>query len=48
MTDARATRYDPVVVSAESTVVAEYVSETADEAAYQSEAALEREFIGIL
>ena len=41
-------RYDPIVVSAESTVVAEYVSETADEAAYQSEAALEREFIGVL
>jgi len=26
--------YDPIVVSAESTVVAEYVSESADEAAY--------------
>ena len=41
-------RYDPIVVSAESTVVAEYVSESADEAAYQSEAALEREFISVL
>jgi len=41
-------RYDPIVVSAESTVVAEYVSESADEAEYQSEAALEREFIGVL
>jgi type I restriction enzyme R subunit len=40
--------YDPIVVSAESTVVAEYVSESADEAAYQSEAALERGFIGVL
>ena len=49
MTDPRSgVRYDPIVVSAESTVVAEYVSETADEAAYQSEAALEREFIGVL
>ena len=49
MTDPRGdVRYDPIVVSAESTVVAEYVSETADEAAYQSEAALEREFIGVL
>lgn len=49
MTDLRSdVRYDPIVVSAESTVVAEYVSETADEAAYQSEAALEREFIGVL
>jgi type I restriction enzyme R subunit len=43
-----AVRYDPIVVSAESTVVAEYVSETAEAAAYQSEAALEREFIGAL
>jgi len=49
MTDPRGdVRYDPIVVSAESTVVAEYVSETADVAAYQSEAALEREFIGVL
>jgi hypothetical protein len=40
-------RYDPVV-STESTVVAEYVSETAEAAAYQSEAALEREFVGAL
>jgi type I restriction enzyme R subunit len=49
MTDPRSdVRYDPIVVSAESTVVAEYVSESADEAAYQSEAALERGFIGIL
>ena len=48
MTDARTTRYDPIVVSAESTVVAEYVSESADEAAYQSEAALERGFISVL
>jgi type I restriction enzyme R subunit len=49
MTDPRGdVRYDPIVVSAESTVVAEYVSESADEAAYQSEAALERGFIGVL
>ncbi len=49
MTDPRSdVRYDPIVVSAESTVVAEYVSETAEEAAYQSEAALEREFISVL
>ena len=41
-------RYDPIVVSAESTFVAEYVSESADEAAYQSEAALERGFISVL
>jgi len=49
MSDLRSdVRYDPIVVSAESTVVAEYVSETADEAAYQSEAALERGFISVL
>jgi len=49
MTDLRSdVRYDPIVVSAESTVVAEYVSESAEEAAYQSEAALERGFISVL
>lgn len=48
MTDARMTRYDPIAVSAESTVVAEYFAEAAEETAYQSEAALEREFIRIL
>ena len=40
--------YDPIVVSAESAVVAEYLSESAEEAAYQSEAALERGFISLL
>ena len=40
-------RCDPIVVSAESTVVAEYVSETADEAA-TSLTALERGFISAL
>ncbi len=48
MTDARTTRYDPIAVSAESTVVAEYVPEAVEEAAYQSEAALERELIRLL
>lgn len=48
MTDVRMTRYDPIAVSAESTVVAEYFPEVAEEATYQSEAALEREFIRIL
>ena len=43
MTDARTTHYDPIAVSAESTVVAEYVPEAVEETAYQSEAALERE-----
>jgi type I restriction enzyme R subunit len=42
------TRYDPIAVSAESTVVAEYFPDAAEETAYQSEAALEREFIRLL
>ena len=49
MSDLRSgVRYDPIVVSAESTVVAEHFSESSDEAAYQSEAALERGFISVL
>ena len=47
MTDRRV-RYDPIAVSAESTVVAEYISDAQAEAAYQSEAALERELIRLL
>jgi type I restriction enzyme R subunit len=38
-------RYNPVVVSDESTVVAEFVTEENTDSAYQSEADLEREFI---
>src|SRR5450759_262404 len=41
-------RYDPIAVSAESTVVAEYFPDAAEETAYQSEAALEQEFIRLL
>jgi len=41
-------RYDPIAVSAESTVVAEYFPEAAEETAYQSEAALEKAFIELL
>ena len=41
-------RYDPIAVSAESTVVSEYFTEAAEETAYQSEAALEQAFIGLL
>ncbi|MEN6429336.1 MAG: type I restriction endonuclease [Coriobacteriales bacterium] len=41
-------RYDPIALSAESTVVSEYFPEAAEEAAYQSEAALERELIRLL
>jgi type I restriction enzyme R subunit len=40
--------YQTVAVSAESTVVAEYVADTTGAAAYQSEAELEAEFIRIL
>ena len=36
--------YDPIVVSGESTVVAEYLWEFAEEEAYQPETALERGF----
>ncbi|MDO5067589.1 MAG: type I restriction endonuclease subunit R [Propionibacteriaceae bacterium] len=40
--------YDPIAVSAESTVVAEYTPEPCDETTYQSEAELERELIRLL
>jgi type I restriction enzyme R subunit len=48
MTDAGPVRYDPIAVSAESTVVAEYFPDAAEETAYQSEAALEQAFIELL
>ncbi|HEY8885967.1 MAG TPA: type I restriction endonuclease subunit R [Candidatus Microsaccharimonas sp.] len=48
MSDAIPARYEPIVVSAESTVVAEFIFDAAAEAAYQSEAGLEREFIELL
>src|SRR5680860_26543 len=41
-------RYDPIAVSAESTVVAEYVPDAIAEVAYQSESALEQELIRLL
>ena len=41
-------QYEPIAVSAESTVVAEFVPDAASAAAYQSEADLEREFIRLL
>ena len=40
--------YDPIAVSTESTVVAEYTPEPSDETTYQSEAELERELIRLL
>ncbi|WP_057374650.1 type I restriction endonuclease subunit R, partial [Propionibacterium freudenreichii] len=48
MSDSPARAYDPIAVSAESTVVAEYVPDPARAEAYQSEAALEREVIRLL
>src|SRR5690625_5003319 len=41
-------KYDPVAVSSESTVVAEYVAEPNGGQNYQSESALEAEFIRLL
>ena len=40
--------YEPIAVSDESTVVAEFVPEPLKESTYQSEAALEAAFIGLL
>ena len=48
MSEAKPRKYDPIAVSAESTVVAEYVPDATSEAAYQSEAALERELVKLL
>ena len=48
MSDTIPTRIEPIVVSAESTVVAEFVSDAAAEVTYQSEADLERDFIRLL
>lgn len=41
-------RYEPIAVSSESTVVAEFFADAASESGYQSEAELEREFIRLL
>jgi type I restriction enzyme R subunit len=48
MSEGQQVRYDPIVVSSESTVVAEFTSDGADSGAYQSEASLEREFLAML
>lgn len=48
MSSPSARKYDPIAVSAESTVVTEYVPEAQTETAYQSEADLERELIRLL
>jgi type I restriction enzyme R subunit len=48
MSDRKPTHFEPIAMSSESTVVAEFVPATSTEAAYQSEADLEREFIKLL
>ncbi len=48
MSEATPVRYQPIAVSAESTVVAEFVPDPVGVEAYQSEAALEAAFIRLL
>lgn len=48
MSEALPRKYDPIAVSAESTVVAEYIQDAHSSAAYQSESALEQELIRLL
>jgi type I restriction enzyme R subunit len=48
MSDVTPRKYDPIALSAESTVVAEYVPDAKAETEYQSEADLERELIRLL
>lgn len=48
MSESPARRYDPIAVSAESTVVAEFIPDAATAMAYQSEADLEKELIRLL
>lgn len=48
MTEGEARKFEPIALSGEATVVAEYVPDACTAAAYQSEADLERELIGLL
>lgn len=48
MSDATPRKYDPIAISAESTVVAEYIPDAAAVTSYQSEADLESELIRLL
>ncbi|MGO1739614.1 MAG: type I restriction endonuclease subunit R [Actinomycetaceae bacterium] len=48
MSEAAARKFDPITISSESTVVAEYVQDSSQAEAYQTEAALEREMIRLL
>jgi type I restriction enzyme R subunit len=48
VSEATATRFEPIAISSESTVVAEFVPDSSTSTAYQSEAELERDFIRLL
>lgn len=48
MSEGTQVRYEPIALSAESTVVAEFIPDAVTETAYQSEAELEQEFIKLL
>ncbi|WP_125098498.1 type I restriction endonuclease subunit R [Leucobacter chromiireducens] len=48
MSDLSPRKYDPIAISSESTVVAEYIPDVAGASSYQSEADLERELIRLL
>lgn len=48
MSELPARRFDPIAISSENTVVAEFVNYPSQADAYQSEAALEREMIRLL
>ena len=48
MSEGKSTSFEPIAVSAESTVVAEYMPQPASATGYQSEAQLEAEFIKVL
>jgi type I restriction enzyme R subunit len=48
VSEAKANRYEPIAVSSESTVVAEFIPDVITEKTYQSEADLEREFLKLL
>ncbi|MGO3894238.1 type I restriction endonuclease, partial [Brevibacterium aurantiacum] len=48
MSDSPARTFDPIAISSESTVVAEYVHDPSQADAYQSESALEKEMIRLL
>lgn len=48
MSDLSSKRYEPIAVTSESTVVAEFIPDEATATAHQSEADLEREFISLL